>query len=167
MLAKPQVWITIMRLTVILSNKTATNKSRSFDCNSNNHRSAFPQDKVIILLWSRSTSCLLLIFSGLFIKICTQALAGVAPLVGVLSYKPNYQRFDTRSGHKPGLPVQSPVRASITDSCFCPITSHSLPFSLRPIIIPTGEDLKKKIYTQGSRFNKIAECYCFIKYIVR
>ena len=49
------------------------------------------------MLQSKDTGCL--------------ALAGVAQLLGVLSYKPKGHRFDSKSGHMPKLKIQSLVRA--------------------------------------------------------
>ena len=47
----------------------------------------------------------------MFKPLCYSALAGVAQWVGASSHKPEGHRFYAWSGHKPKLPILSPLRA--------------------------------------------------------
>ena len=77
----------------------------------------------------------------LVLKRQPHALAGVAKLVGALLHKPKGRRFDSQSGHIPGLQVQSSVGAcsrgkihnvSLSHHCFSAL-SPSNPLSLKSI----------------------------------
>ena len=85
----------------------------------------------------------------------TQALAGVAQLVGASSHRLKGRRFDSWSGHTPRLQVWSQVGAraewqlinvSLAHQCFSPPLSPCLSFSLKLASMSLGED--KKMHTQ-------------------
>ena len=72
-------------------------------------------------------------------KIMTVALASVGQLVGVPSCEPKACRFNSQSGHMPGLWIWSPVRVrreidvSLSQWCVSHPLSPSLPISLKSI----------------------------------
>ena len=73
----------------------------------------------------------------------------VAWLVGVSSHALKGRGFDSRSGHTPGLRVQSWSGGAqeATDGCFSltsMLLSLSLPLSLVSITVASGEDLKSR-----------------------
>ena len=83
------------------------------------------------------------------------ALASVAQLVEASSSKPKGLRFDSWSGHIPGLRVWSPVGVCMRGNqsmllSLPPSLPTSLLLSLKPISISSGED-KKQITRPGGR----------------